>query len=280
MQTTTPEIATQPRVTHAAVIPDVTREEARELSLIEIERVVALLERLDGDDWDQPTDCSEWTVRAMAAHLSGACRGWADWKHFRRQYIFNPYARKGEDLIDGINRCEVADRVNWSTEDVIAEMREYGPKAVKTRQRIPQFICNITLPIPPLGQVPIRYLLDIIYHRDQWMHRGDICRATGWRMFFTKAYDERVTDLVMLDVAQRFGTRLQGTVDVNITGGIEKTYRFGTKPEADATITIDVLEFNRRASFRSTVDEVKAVSTIEGDESIANWFLENFEAGY
>lgn len=266
--------------TYAKDIPDVTKDEARELSLIEVERVVNLLERLDGDDWQQGTDCSEWNVRDIAAHLSGACRGWADWKHFRRQYIFNPYKRKGEDQIHGINRCEVADRADWSTQEVIAEMREYGPKSVKTRQRIPNFIRQIALPLDPLGKVQIRYLLDIIYPRDQWMHRGDICRATGKQMVFTQDYDERVTDLVMLDVAQRLGNSLSGTVDVVVTGGIEKSYRFGTKSEADATITMDLLEFNRRASFRSTADEAKQVSTISGDTSLANWFLENYEAGY
>lgn len=280
MQTLAPQIQQQTRVTYATDIPDVTKDEARELSLIEVERVVALLERLEGNDWQQPTDCSEWTVRDIAAHLSGACRGWADGKHFRRQYIFNPYKRSGEDLIHSINRCEVADRADWSTEDVIAEMREYGPKAVKNRQRIPTFIRRIKVPLPPLGKVQIRYLLDIIYPRDQWMHRGDICRATGKPMVFTSDYDERVTDLVMLDVAQRLPTGLPGTIDVNITGGIKKTYRFGSKSEVDATITIDLLEFNRRASFRSSVDEVKQVSTISGDETAANWFLENYEAGY
>lgn len=280
MQAIAPELNTRTNVTHVSSILDISKEEARELALIEVDRVVALLERLEGDDWQQPTDCTEWTVRDMAAHLSGACRGWADWGHFRRQYLFNPYKRKGEDQIHGINRCEVADRADWSTDEVIAEMREYGPRAVKTRQRIPNFIRNVKLPLAPLGKVPIRYLLDIIYPRDQWMHRGDICRATGKQMVFTPEYDERITDLVMLDVSRRLPEELPGTIDVHITGGIEKTYRFGTKPTPDATISIDLLEFNRRASFRSSVDEVKQVSTFIGNASVANWFLENFEAGY
>ena len=280
MQITMPETTIQTSITHVITIPDLTKSEARELSLIEVERVVTLLERLEGDDWQQQTDCSEWTVRDMAAHLSGACRGWADWKHFRRQYIFNPHSQKGEDKIHSINRCEVADRADWSTDQVIKEMREYGAKAVNSRQRIPNLIRNIKLPLPPLGKVHIRYLLDTIYPRDQWMHRGDICRATGKQMVFTKAYDERITDLVMLDVAQRLGNVLNGTVDLTVTGGVEKTYRFGTTSEPDASITIDLLEFNRLASQRSTPEEAKYVCTINGNTQLAHTFLERCEAGY
>lgn len=280
MQAIAPQVSSEIQVTYADDIPDITKSEALELSLTEVERVVDLLERLEGDDWQQPTDCTEWTVRDMAAHLSGACRGWSDRKHFLRQYIFNPYSRKGEDKVHGINRCEVADRAEWSTDEVIAEMREYGAKAVNSRQRFPNFIRNIKLPLPPLGKVPIRYLLDTIYQRDQWMHRGDICRATGKQMVFTGAYDERVTDLVMLDIAQHLGNVLNGTVDVTVTGGVEKTYRFGTTSEPHASITIDLLELNRLASQRSTPEEAKHICTISGDEQLAHTFLENCEAGY
>jgi len=280
MSATTSETTLSESITYASEIPDVSKAEARELALVEVQRVINLLKRLEGDDWQRATDCTEWTVRDIAAHLSGACRGWADWKHFRRQYIFNPYSRKGEDKVHGINRCEVADRADWSTDQIIAEMRDYGEKAINRRQQIPSIIRNIKAPLPPLGKVHIRYLLDTIYLRDQWMHRGDICRATGKQMFFTKEYDERITDLVMLDIAQRLRDVLHGTVDVRVTGGVQKTYRFGDKSEPDTIITIDLLELNRLASQRSTPEEALQVATITGDQSLANAFLDNCEAGY
>lgn len=280
MEAIAPQVLSQTEVTSAEDIPDITKSEAREMSLIEVERVVALLERLGGNDMQQPTDCSEWTVHDIAAHLSGACRGWSDRKHFIRQYVFNPYSLKGEDKIDGINRCEVTDRADWSPDQLIEEMREYGPKAVNNRQRVPDVIRNIKVPLPPLGKVQIRYLLDIIYPRDQWMHRADICRATGKQMVFTEGYDERVTDLVMLDIAQRLDDTLNGTINLTVTGGVEKTYRFGTKSEPDATIIIDLLELNRLASFRSRPDEAKQVCTMTGNQQLAEMFLEKCEAGY
>lgn len=268
------------KITNARDIPDLTKAEALEVSLIEVQRVVELLEQLEDDDWNQPTDCTEWTVRDIAAHLSGACAGWSTWKHFRRQYLFNPYTRKGEDRIHGINRCEVADRADFSTEEIIAEMREYGPKAVRMRQRIPGFIRHLEMPLPPLGKAPIHYLLDTIYPRDQWMHRADICRAAGKQMIFTKEYDERVTDLVMLDIAKRLEKKIAGTVDLMITGGVEKTYRFGDKSSADAGIVLDLLELNRLASQRATPEETREVCSISGDKILAIQFLENCEAGY
>ena len=87
-------------------------------------------------------------------------------------------------------------------------------------------------------------------------------------------------NLVMRDIAQRLGDTLQGTLDVIVTGGIEKTYRFGQGAQADATLTIDILELNRRASLRSTFEEARQVSTIAGDETLALDFLKRGKAGY
>jgi len=64
-------VARQP----VADIPSLTHTEARELAQTEYERVLSLLQMLEGDDWQQPTYCTEWNVREMVAHLAGAVTG-------------------------------------------------------------------------------------------------------------------------------------------------------------------------------------------------------------
>jgi len=278
---TRPSEGTITEAVDARSIPPLTKSEARPLAETEAARVVALLERLEGDDWSQPTDCDEWNVQQMAAHLAGGCAGFASWGQFFRLYIANPYIRvhRGEAAIHGVNRCEVADRADRSPAELIEEMKRVGPRAVNTRQAIPKWIRNIRMNLRPLGNVPISYLLDIIYPRDQWMHRADICRATGRDMYLTEGHDGRILDLVALDLAERLRDQSHAPVLLTLTGPVTRTYRFGTGEPA-VHIHIDALEFNRAASLRSTPDEALAVSEIDGDRATAQWFFENCEVGY
>jgi uncharacterized protein (TIGR03083 family) len=277
-------IATAPtqnqNMIQAISIPELSKAEAKQLALAEIQRCIDLLEQLSDDDWHQATDCAEWTVKDMTAHLAGACAGFASWSEFRRMYIFNPYMKKGEALIHGVNRCEVADRVDKTPQELIAEFRELGPKAIRTRQRIPAFIRAIRAPMEPLGVVSVRYLLDTIYTRDQWMHRADICRATGKQMQLTEEHDGRILDLVAADVAKKMDDILHGTVELTLTGTIERNYRFSTHAKPDTHISIDSLEFNRLSSARNTPWEAEQLSHITGDTALAKWFFQNCEVGY
>ena len=59
-------------VPNAADIPKLTHAEAGVLAREELTRFLHLLETLDSDDWNQPTYCTQWTVRDMLAHQAGA----------------------------------------------------------------------------------------------------------------------------------------------------------------------------------------------------------------
>ena len=75
----------------ATDIPKLTHREAGVMATQELERTLAVLESLDGDDWHQPTACTMWNVWNMVSHLAGACAGHASWAEFRRQTLQNPY---------------------------------------------------------------------------------------------------------------------------------------------------------------------------------------------
>jgi uncharacterized protein (TIGR03083 family) len=257
----------------AESIPSINAEEASQIAAFELDQVLGLLEQLEGDDWAQPTDCTEWNIRDMTAHLAGACAGHATWKDFRRQAIFNPHIFKTIVTVDGINTRQLEDRVDKSPHELVDELREVGPKAVRTRKNLPGILRILHIPAKPMsGFMSIRYLVDVIYPRDQWMHRMDICRATRKTLVITPGHDDHLLDQVMRDVAKTLHGKL--AIQVNITGALRASYRFGSG-EPMAELDIDFLTFNRRASMRITADEALQGVTIYGDDTIAKSFLQN-----
>jgi uncharacterized protein (TIGR03083 family) len=267
---------------NARSIPGMTHAEAGQLATTELERLLSVVESLSGDDWNQPTDCTEWTVRDMVAHLAGACAAYTSWSEFFHQMVRNPYMRSAKAPVDAINRLQIEDRAGRSPEELVAELREVGPKAARNRYRVPWLVRNLRAPFgEPLGFALIGYLLNTIYTRDQWMHRADLCRTTGQTMRLTDQHDARIVELVLRDLAQKLQrTASAPTIDLILTGGIHLDYRFGTGARADATITMDVIEFNRLASGRITPDVAAASAGINGDTAAAQWFLNNSDVPY
>jgi uncharacterized protein (TIGR03083 family) len=265
-------------IKQAKDIAPVTRHEAAQLAADEIDRLLDLLEQLDGDNWTQSTDCTEWTVHDMTAHLAGACAGWASWKHFRRQIIFNPHIRKADVPVDAINRRQIEDRAGQTPQQFIDELREVGPKAVRNRKKLPGILRKIRIDAKPMpGKMSMAYLVDVIYPRDQWMHRLDICRATGKHLVITPDHDGRLLDLVMLDIAKTLAGEI--AITVNVTGALAAAYRFGSG-EPQAELDIDFLTLNRRASMRITADEARETVTMRGDRAAAERFLQHCKILY
>ncbi|MBK8903595.1 MAG: maleylpyruvate isomerase family mycothiol-dependent enzyme [Anaerolineaceae bacterium] len=259
-------------VQQASEIPPVAHAEAGRLSRTEFERVLVVLESLDGADWQQQTYCTEWKVRDMVAHLAGSMTGSTSLREFVRQYVTHPYVKAAANPVDGTNRLQIEERANHSTAEVIAEFRQSGPIAIKNRQKLPWLVRQI--PIPVVGN--FGYLMDIIYPRDEWMHRYDICAATGKQMVITPEHDGRLLDLVLLDVAQKLKKQLAGrTIVLHITGALNGTYQFGHNVEPDCTLEIDLFDFHLRASERISAEEAVRRTAVSGDKTTAHWFLSN-----
>jgi uncharacterized protein (TIGR03083 family) len=267
---------------HVADIPKLTHVEATELAQTEYERLLSLLQTLAGDDWQQPTYCSAWTVREMVAHLAGAVTGWSSFAQFRRQSIQNPYLREFDQPIDGINKLQVVERADKAPADLVAEFRENGPKAIANRQKLPWPLRKIVhLPFPPLGRRSLEYLADTIYPRDQWMHRYDICAATGKKMVVSGAHDGRIVALVLLDIAEKLKKQLaERNIVLRLTGAHSSEIQFGEKATVDGEIAIDFFDFNLLASGRIGPDAVMERAAIGGDRATALWFLNNVEVPY
>lgn len=262
-------------VIDASQITALDHAEAGRMAYAELDRFLALVESLSGDDWQQPTDCTAWSVRDMLAHQAGAYAGGASLAEFVRQYSARP--GPGQMAVDAANARQIADRARLGSAELIGELRRVGPAAVRARQRLPWLLRNLTVPMgPPLGTVPVRYLTDLIYTRDTWMHRADICRATVKPFVQTPEHDGRMVALVMRDLAKILESDLRGqSVVFDLSGAAGGRYRIGSTPEPSAIIKMDVLEFNRLASGRLTPEGARAGALVStsGDRDFADQVL-------
>lgn len=269
------------KVQNALNIPKSTHAEAGRLSQVEYERVLVLLGTLAGQDWQQPTYCTEWNVRDMVAHLAGAVTGSISFAEFKRQNVSHPYLKQFENPVDGTNKLQLEERAEKTTAELITEFRQNGQVAVNNRQKLPWPIRKIHLPMGSLGFASFEYLMDVIYPRDQWMHRYDICAAAGKKMVVTTEHDGRIIDLVLLDIAKKLKKGLANrTIVLQLTGALEAEYQFGNASTPDCTIVIDCFDLNLRASGRITFEQAAMRTAVTGNKSIADWFLQNIEVPY
>lgn len=271
-------------LSNAASIPSLTHAEAAEMAAVELENFLALMESLAPADWEQPTACPLWNVRQVVAHVTGAAAGYARWSQFKRQYSPNvqrSYRRPGFSLLDAINQIQVDDRRIATPTDLLAELREVGPRAIATRKRLPALVRAIRLPLPLLGVVPVGYLTDVIYTRDMWMHRLDICKATGREMVQTPQHDGRITALVVRDLARKLRPKLGGQAVVyELIGSAGGNFHLGGNASPEARITMDVLDFHLIASGRLPAHEHSSYAEVRSDEHIARLVLDNTQVPY
>ncbi len=268
-------------VVRAQEIPPLTHAEAGVLSQTEYERVLALLEQLDGDDWSQPTYCTQWNVHQMVSHLAGSVTGSTTLREFLRQNVFSPYLRETGNPVDGTNKLQVLERAHMTPAELVAEFRHNGQIAVNNRRKLPWIVRKIHIPMGSLGLASFEYLMDTIYPRDQWMHRYDLCAATGRQMVVTPEHDGRLMALVLRELAGRLDRQLAPrSILLRLTGVLSISCHFGRATAPECTIEMDFFDLNLRASGRLTPAAIMARSHIEGDIATAQWFLEKLEVPY
>ncbi|GCE30985.1 hypothetical protein KDA_64690 [Dictyobacter alpinus] len=274
----------RPALVHASTILPLSHREAKAMATLELERFLALVTSLSEDAWEKPTACSRWNVRQMLAHVTGAAAAYASFTEFRRQYSFKvhrPYRMSGLSYLDSLNQIQVDDRATATPAALIEELRTVGPRALATRARLPWLLRALPVPLPALGIVPVGYLTDLIYTRDMWMHRLDLCQATGCEMVMTPEHDGRVVSLIMRDVTKKLAPILRDTSMVyHLSGGIEEIWQIGPKMPPTTTLHLDVVNFNLLASGRLTPEDVWSHVTFEGETSLAREVLKHTAAPY
>jgi hypothetical protein len=110
-----------------------------------------------------------------------------------------------------------------------------------------------------------------------WMHRIDICNATGRTMPLDADHDRRTVALVVRDLAEKSKRGLQGrSAILDLTGVAGGTYRIGSGATPTASIEMDALAFCVLTSGRETAADVlaSAGAAISGDLALGRAVLQ------
>jgi uncharacterized protein (TIGR03083 family) len=208
-------------------------------------RLGALLADLPDEEWRRPTDCTQWSVHDVVAHVVGAAESTARVPELVRQAWRGRRLRDGGPLVDGINAVQVRERAGATPEELRRELADAGARGVRSRRRLPAVMRAVPVPFgPPVGTKPLGYLMDRIYTRDVWMHRVDIARATGRPLVLTADHDGRIVADVVTEWAATHGRPFRLT----LTGPAGGTWSQGTGGEE---LILDAVEFCRIVSGRA-----------------------------
>jgi uncharacterized protein (TIGR03083 family) len=225
----------------------IRRREARVLAEQEFTRFAELVAELSVDEWTAPTDCTAWDVRKIALHVLGSADAQASFPQFLHQLRRGVPLNKEIDShhwVDGMNELQIRERSHLSNDEIVAQLAAVGPRAVKGRWRTPPPMRYLPLPFgPPVGWVPLKYLLDVGFTRDTWVHRIDICAATGREMHLTAGHDGRLA----ADIAAEWASIHGEPFELVLEGPAGGTFDQGVDGER---IDIDAIEFIRILSGR------------------------------
>lgn len=251
---------------HAESIAYVNADEAHRLMSEALSRLLTLLESLAPEDWSKPTACTAWNVHDVVAHQAGGYASGVSYREMFRQYIRIP--KRGQLPEDAINELQVGERTKMTSAELIAELKEVGPKAIHNWAYGFKVIKWIHAPHPVGGVMSLRYLMWVTHSRDTWMHRLDICRAANRPFEQTREHDGRIVELVVMDTAKKLSKRLNGrAITLALRGIAGGRWQIGGGNPA-AEMEMDALDFNIFVSGRYSYEEGMQRARISGDKSL------------
>jgi uncharacterized protein (TIGR03083 family) len=242
--------------TEIGAIAPWSHDEAMALAEAETAAVLELVCALARDDWSRPTECPGWAVRDVVAHLLGMWKLQADSDERSRQLAIATERSQtsGRLRIDELTALQVAEHVGLSDAELAARLRDIAPQALAARRDLPEPV-RMT-PYDPLipGETgwTIGHLFDVIHTRDPWMHRVDICRATGREMSLSAEHDGRIVAEAVGDWWRRHGQ----PVTLKLTGPAGGVFTAQDGP----ALELDAVEFCRVISGRGHGDGLLSVS--------------------
>ena len=225
----------------------IQRPEARVIAEEEFRRFADLTASLSADEWTRPTECTAWDVHKLVLHVLGSGDAQASFPQFLHQLRRGMPLNKEIDShhwVDGMNELQIRERSHLSTDEVVAQLDAVGPRAVKGRWGTPAPMRYLPLPFgPPIGWVPLKYLLDVGFTRDVWAHRIDISVATGREMHLTPDHDGRLVADIVAEWASIHGQPFELVLE-GPAGG-----KFSNGTDGDR-VDVDAIEFIRILSGR------------------------------
>jgi uncharacterized protein (TIGR03083 family) len=228
----------------------ISRAEGVALSRVQYERFADVLDSLAPEEWAAPTDCPGWVVKAVASHVLGGRECVRRPREFVRQY------RAGRRLAladpnDGLNAVQVREHASWPPERIAGSLRALIGPALAHRARTPWLLRQGVRPrLDVVGRVPLGWVLDVVYTRDTFLHRVDVCRAVGRPVFA-----DHVEQRIVADIADEWAVRHGQPVTLRLAGPAGGTYSYvGGGPSVEC----DAVEFARLVSGRGEAEGLLA----------------------
>jgi len=225
--------------TAKAIETPLGHREAMRLAETELARMVEHLGSLSSEDFQAPTVCELWDVRAMSSHVLAMTEAQASIRQFAHDFRAASKRSSGK-MIDAMTAAQVSDRASMTPGDIVKRLTVMAPKAIKARRRMPALVRHVIRmrQDPPFEDEKWRfgYLVDTIFTRDTWMHRLDISRATGTPMVLTAPHDGRLVADVVCEWSRRHGQDFFLT----LTGTAGGRWQIGDEGEH---LELDALDF-------------------------------------
>ena len=244
-------VSALPRSDAAPRRPRIDRGLAMRLAADEYTRCADLLSRLEPEGWSAPTVNTGWTVRDTAGHMLGMMQMASSLPQLVGQMSTSMRLAKKAGApvsIDHLTALQVQRNAGLTTPELVAHWRRLAPKAVRGRRRLPGLLHGRTLPEAQLvgGRLErwtVGFLVDVILTRDPFMHRLDICAATGLDPLPTPEHDGLLVDDIVREWAERHGQPYR----LELTGPAG-----GVWGDTGEQITLDALDFCRIVSGRGS----------------------------
>ena len=188
--------------------PQLSHQQAMGLAAVEYSRFLDLVRSLTDEEWSRPTECPGWDVRAMAGHTVGMAQMASGLRETLRQD--RSAKKRGGDPLEALTALQVEEHAHLTVGELVERMAQVGPRAARGRRRMPALVRRA--PLPDKQDVggtterwTIGFLNDVILTRDPWMHRMDLCRATGRAPVLTPDPDGVLVADVVEEWAGRHG---------------------------------------------------------------------------
>ena len=231
------------------------RATALRLAATEYQRYLDQLWTLGPADWDRPTDCPAWDVRAMAGHNLGQAELAGSLPEMVRQFV--AMGRRAEKGVDALTAHQVEANQALSPDQLIDRYRVAVPRAVRGRRRRSRILGRAAMPDKETVNGAeetwtFGYLFETILTRDTWMHRVDTAEATGRPLELTPDHDGVLVDDVVTEWAARHGAPFT----LHLAGPAGGTWSVGTGGEE---LSLDAVSFARTLSGRMPGEGLLAV---------------------
>lgn len=240
-----------------AGITPITRTESFAIAQVAIARELDLLRSLTPQEWELPTACPAWTVRQVVVHQCAMAEAFLSPVEGLRQVRAGKRLEKTEGLppLDAFMQGGQRARDAWDAQQVLARFEALALPFARRRARFPEPLRSVLRAPTNDGTVGLGYLFDRVINRDLFLHRVDICDASGRELVLTADHDGRLVEDVVADWASAHGQPF----DLTLAGPAGGHWSRGTGGEV---IVMDAVEFARVLSGRGKGSDLLATPVL------------------